>query len=151
VDSATVERMDTRSEQLVADVFARDCTSRAAWELISGKWGSLALAALHEGSYRFNALRRRVEGVSEKMLSQTLHALERDGMVIRSVQATIPPHVEYSLTPLGARLAAKLVDLIELLEEQMPVVESARQAYDDQRSGSAPAGGVRTAGSPSSS
>src|SRR4051794_37449517 len=104
------------ADQLVADIFARSCTSRAAWEVVCGKWGSLALAALHEGGYRFNALRRKVEGVSEKMLAQTLHPLERDGLVAREVQATIPPRVEYTLTPLGTRIAAKLRDMIELLE-----------------------------------
>jgi DNA-binding HxlR family transcriptional regulator len=121
------------TEQLVADVFARDCTSRLAWETITGKWGGLALAALHEGSYRFNALRRRVDGVSEKMLAQTLHALERDGLVRREVQTTIPPHVEYSLTPLGAQLAARMVDMIDLLEREMPTVTAARASYATAR------------------
>jgi DNA-binding HxlR family transcriptional regulator len=121
------------TEALVADVFARDCTSRQAWEAITGKWGSLALAALHEGSYRFNALRRRVDGVSEKMLAQTLHALERDGLVRREVQTTIPPHVEYTLTPLGEQLAARLLDMIDLLERAMPTVTAARTHYDTTR------------------
>jgi len=120
------------ADQLVADVFARACTSRPAWEVISGKWGSLALAALHEGTYRFNALRRKVEGVSEKMLAQTLHALERDGLVLREVQATIPPRVEYTLTPLGARIAAKLRDMLDLLEAEMPTVTAARERYDSR-------------------
>jgi DNA-binding HxlR family transcriptional regulator len=121
------------TEQLVADVFARSCTSRPAWEVITGKWGSLALAALHDGGYRFNALRRKVDGVSEKMLAQTLHALERDGLVIREVQATIPPRVEYRLTPLGTRIAAKLRDVMELLEAEMPTVHAARERYDAAR------------------
>lgn len=107
------------SDQLVADVFARDCSSRRIVENLAGKWGLLALAALHEGAYRFNALRRRVEGVSEKMLAQTLQGLERDGLVRRDVQATIPPRVEYSLTPFGARVAAKIVELIELVQDEV--------------------------------
>ena len=82
------------AQELVTDVFARGCTSRAAFEVVTSKWASLALLALGEGSYRFNALRRRVEGVSEKMLSQTLQALERDGMVTRDVVTTIPPRVQ---------------------------------------------------------
>lgn len=118
------------SDALVADVFARDCTSRQTLENVTGKWGVLALAALHDGAYRFNALRRRVDGVSEKMLAQTLHALERDGMVRRVVQATIPPRVEYSLTPLGERVATKLIDLIELVEGEMDQVRAAQVAYD---------------------
>ncbi|ROT26573.1 helix-turn-helix domain-containing protein [Micromonospora sp. HM5-17] len=106
-------------DAMVADVFARDCASRRIVENIAGKWGILALAALHEGAYRFNALRRRVDGVSEKMLAQTLQALERDGLVRREVYTTIPPHVEYSLTPFGARVAAAIVDLIEMVEAEV--------------------------------
>ncbi|MEH1059002.1 helix-turn-helix domain-containing protein [Micromonospora sp. CPCC 206171] len=117
-------------DQLVADVFARGCGSRRTLENIAGKWGILALSALHEGAYRFNALRRRVDGVSEKMLSQTLQALERDGLVRRDVQTTIPPHVEYSLTPLGARVAERLIGLIELVESELGTVLAAQAEYD---------------------
>ena len=91
---------------LVVDVFARECASRGLLADVAGKWAVLALLALDEGGYRFNALRRRVQGVSEKMLSQTLQTLERDGLVEREVVTTIPPRVEYALTPLGARGAA---------------------------------------------
>lgn len=107
---------DSPPQELVADVFARDCGSRAAFEVVTSKWASLALLALGEGSYRFNALRRRVEGVSEKMLSQTLQALERDGMVTRDVVTTIPPRVEYALTPLGEQVAQNVRSLADLLE-----------------------------------
>ncbi|SCF34590.1 transcriptional regulator, HxlR family [Micromonospora purpureochromogenes] len=117
-------------DQLVADVFARGCGSRRTLENIAGKWGILALSALHEGAYRFNALRRRVDGVSEKMLSQTLQALERDGLVRRDVQTTIPPHVEYSLTPLGTRVAERLIGLIELVESELGTVLAAQAEYD---------------------
>ena len=111
---------------LVTDVFARGCTSRAAFEVVTSKWASLALLALGEGSYRFNALRRRVEGVSEKMLSQTLQSLERDGMVTRDVVTTIPPRVEYGLTPLGEQVAQRLRALADLLEAT--AAASAREA-----------------------
>lgn len=117
-------------DDLIASVFARDCASRGVLADITGRWGTLALAALHEGSLRFNALRRRVDGVSEKMLAQTLQALERDGLVRREVQATIPPRVEYSLTDLGARVAAKLVELIELVEGEIGTAREAQEAYD---------------------
>ncbi|MEO3745845.1 helix-turn-helix domain-containing protein [Plantactinospora sp. B5E13] len=106
-------------DTMVADVFAKDCSSRRIVENIAGKWGMLALAALHEGSYRFNALRRRVDGVSEKMLAQTLQGLERDGLVRRDVQTTIPPHVEYSLTPFGERVATTIVELIHLVQAEV--------------------------------
>ncbi len=124
-----LDHMDP-SDDLVADVFARNCASRSTLEDVASKWGILALVALAEGTYRFNALRRRVDGVSEKMLSQTLQTLERDGMVRREVQATIPPRVEYSLTKLGAQVAERLIGLIELIEGEVPTVEAARAAYD---------------------
>ncbi len=117
-------------DDLIPSVFARDCTSRFVLGNVTGKWGGLALAALHDGSYRFNALRRRVDGVSEKMLAQTLQALERDGLVHREVQATIPPRVEYSLTPIGTRVAAKMKELIELVEGEMGHIRGAQEAYD---------------------
>lgn len=116
--------------RVLSDVFARDCPSRGALEHVTGRWGILALAALRDGTMRFNALRRRVDGVSEKMLAQTLQALERDGFVHREAQATIPPKVEYSLTELGKRTAEKLFDLIELVESTMDDVHASREAYD---------------------
>jgi DNA-binding HxlR family transcriptional regulator len=116
--------------ELIADVFARDCTSRDVLAHVAGKWSVLALLALDEGAYRFNALRRRVEGVSEKMLSQTLQTLERDGLVTREVITAIPPRVEYALTPFGARVAAQVRGLVELLEGAVPEVAAARDAYD---------------------
>ena len=115
---------------LIADVFARDCTSRDVLAHVAGKWAVLALLALDEGGYRFNALRRRVQGVSEKMLAQTLQTLERDGLVAREVVTAIPPRVEYALTPLGARVAGQVRGLVELLEDAVPEVVAARDAYD---------------------
>ncbi|MEU9886306.1 helix-turn-helix domain-containing protein [Sphaerisporangium sp. NPDC051011] len=119
--------------RIIFDVFARGCPSRETMEHITGRWGILALAALADGTYRFNALRRRVDGVSEKMLAQTLQALERDGMVHRAAQPTIPPKVEYSLTPLGREAARRLLDLIDWLEGEMPEVLKSRAAHDDAK------------------
>ncbi|WP_328456913.1 winged helix-turn-helix transcriptional regulator [Amycolatopsis sp. NBC_00438] len=121
--------------QVVFDVFAQACTSRSTLEHITGRWGILAMAALYDGTFRFNALRRRVTGVSEKMLAQTLQALERDGFVLREAQPTIPPKVEYSLTPRGRRTATLLVDLIRDVEGQMPDVVTANEAYDARKDG----------------
>ena len=121
------------TDELVTSVFARNCTSRQAMEDVAGKWGILALLALGEGNHRFNALRRKVEGVSEKMLSQTLHALERDGLVIRDAQPTNPPHVEYRLTAFGTETARQLRSLIALVEGRMDDVLLARSAYDERR------------------
>lgn len=118
------------TDAFVVSVFARNCASRATLEDIAGKWGILALLALRESDYRFNMLRRRVDGVSEKMLSQTLQTLERDGMVTRDVRTTIPPRVEYSLTPLGTTVADQLQGLAQLMEDSVAEVHQARQAYD---------------------
>ncbi|MGC0415104.1 winged helix-turn-helix transcriptional regulator [Embleya sp. AB8] len=112
------------------DVFAKECVSRAAMEHITGRWGVLVLGGLYDGPLRFNALRRRVDGVSEKMLAQTLQALERDGFVLREVHSAIPPRVEYTLTDLGNATAAKLLDLIKHLEGHMSRVLAAREEYD---------------------
>jgi DNA-binding HxlR family transcriptional regulator len=118
------------TQEFVVDVFARGCTSRAAFEDVTGRWPSLVLIALGEGSFRFNALRRKVDGVSEKMLAQTLQTLERDGMVTREVVTAIPPRVEYELTPLGAQVAEKLRALADLLEASAPRVGVAQAEYD---------------------
>lgn len=118
---------------LAFDVFERSCPSRVTLEHVTGRWGSLTLGALYEDTLRFNALRRRVDGVSEKMLAQTLHALERDGLVVRDARPTSPPHVEYRLTPLGRETAERLLSLIALVEERMPDVLAARHRYDAAR------------------
>ncbi|MGW1751200.1 winged helix-turn-helix transcriptional regulator [Streptomyces sp. NPDC002092] len=132
--------MDTTQELMEADdlpynVFAKACPSRGTLEHVTGRWGGLALCALFEGSLRFNELRRRVDGVSEKMLSQTLHALERDGLVHREAQPTNPPRVDYELTPLGREVAERLLALVHLLEGRMDDVLAARERYDTTRGG----------------
>ncbi|MFC8508992.1 winged helix-turn-helix transcriptional regulator [Streptomyces sp. NPDC057411] len=121
------------TDDLAYDVFAKACPSRGTLEHVTGRWGSLTLGALHEGTFRFNELRRRVDGVSEKMLSQTLHALERDGLVHREAQPTNPPRVDYRLTPLGQEVAERLLGLIQLVEGRMDQVLAARESYDAER------------------
>jgi DNA-binding HxlR family transcriptional regulator len=120
-------------EELVADVFSRACTSREALEHVTGKWSLLALSALAESPHRFGELRRRIEGVSEKMLAQGLQTLERDGWVHREVRSTIPPNVEYRLTEAGAELVPHLLGLIDFVEGRMPAVRAARAAADRVR------------------
>ncbi|CAL9426886.1 winged helix-turn-helix transcriptional regulator [Streptomyces pilosus] len=128
---------EPRAEErdLAFDVFARACPSRGTLEHVTGRWGGLTLGALYEGSLRFNELRRRVDGVSEKMLSQTLHALERDGLVHREAQPTNPPRVDYELTPLGREVAERLLSLIRYVEGSMDTVLRARERYDETRGG----------------
>lgn len=115
---------------LEPDVFSRDCASRGVLQDATSRWGLLALVALRDGELRFSALRRRVDGVSERMLSSTLQSLERDGFVVREVLQAIPPRVVYSLTDLGADTAERLAGLIELVEGRLPEVQAAREAYD---------------------
>lgn len=97
---------------LEADVFRAGCPSRTVLEHVTSKWGLLLLVALSEGEQRWSALRRRADGISEKMLAQTLKTLERDGLVNRHAQATIPPRVDYSLTDRGHELSTLLVPLV---------------------------------------
>ncbi|MEV0094184.1 helix-turn-helix domain-containing protein [Streptomyces sp. NPDC050738] len=122
-------------DALAFDVFAKSCPSRTTLEHVTGRWGSLTLGALAEGSLRFNELRRRVDGVSEKMLSQTLQALERDGLVHREAQPTNPPRVDYELTPLGREIADRLLGLIHLVEGRMDQVLTSRERYETARGG----------------
>ncbi|QES48021.1 transcriptional regulator [Streptomyces venezuelae] len=126
---------ETDCADLAYDVFARACPSRETLEHVTGRWGSLTVTALHDGARRFNELRRRVDGVSEKMLSQTLHALERDGIVHREAQPTNPPRVDYELTPMGREVAERLLGLIRFLEGSTPQVLDARERYDEARGG----------------
>jgi DNA-binding HxlR family transcriptional regulator len=130
--------MDTTQElrdavDLPFNVFAKACPSRGTLEHVTGRWGGLTLCALYECRLRFNELRRRVDGVSEKMLSQTLHALERDGLVLREARPTNPPRVDYELTPLGREVTERLLGLVHLVEGRMDDVLAARERYDAAR------------------
>jgi DNA-binding HxlR family transcriptional regulator len=92
-------------------VFAAGCPSRVVLDHVTSKWGVLVLVALSDGPQRWSELRRRAEGISEKMLAQTLRTLEADGIVHRDAQPVIPPRVDYSLTERGAELVALLLPL----------------------------------------
>lgn len=121
---------------LRADVFSSACDSRAVLQHLTGRWGALTVAALQlgESPMRFGEIRRRVQGISDRMLSQTLGQLERDGMVERTVHTTIPPNVDYALTPLGVKIAEPMLELIGLLEAELPQVLTAQEAYDTDSS-----------------
>ena len=96
---------------VAGEVFAASCPSRVVLDHVTSKWGVLVLVALADGPQRWSELRRRAEGVSEKMLAQTLRTLEADGLVHRDAQPVIPPRVDYSLTPRGRELVALLLPL----------------------------------------
>jgi DNA-binding HxlR family transcriptional regulator len=97
--------------------FAAGCLSRVVLDHVTSKWGVLVIVALAERSLRWGELRRGVEGISEKMLAQTLKLLESDGFVLREAQPTIPPRVDYSLTPLGQELASQLLPLVSWIAD----------------------------------
>ncbi|MEV4314834.1 helix-turn-helix domain-containing protein [Actinocrispum sp. NPDC049592] len=122
--------MESEDLDVEYDVFVSSCPSRPTLEHVTGRWGMLALGALADGPLRFNALARRVEGVSQKMLAQALQALERDGLVHRDVQTTNKLHVEYSLTPVGSEIAGKALELIGLLQARMPDILAAQARAD---------------------
>jgi DNA-binding HxlR family transcriptional regulator len=104
------------------DLSAANCPSRSIFEHLTSKWGTLVLLLLLEGTRRFSELARTIDGVSEKMLAQSLKALEADGFVDRKVYPTVPPKVEYSLTPLGRNAALHLRSFTDWLEEHVPDV-----------------------------
>lgn len=99
------------------NLFASDCPTRIILDDVTSRWGSLVLVLLHkDGSYRFSELAYLIGGVSEKMLAQTLRALEQDGFVLRKVHATKPPKVEYSLTEMGSEVAERMLALASYIE-----------------------------------
>ncbi|QIM20617.1 helix-turn-helix transcriptional regulator [Phycicoccus sp. HDW14] len=109
-------------------VFPAACPSRVVIDHVTSKWGLLVLVSLVDGPQRWSELRRRAEGVSEKMLAQTLRTLEADGFVHREAFPVIPPKVEYGLTPLGEELAAHLVPLMGWVARNAHAVVSGRAA-----------------------
>ncbi|MCP3735950.1 helix-turn-helix transcriptional regulator [Sphingomonas sp. RP10(2022)] len=108
------------------DVLAAACPSREVLRHVTGRWAVLILIVLEEGTQRFSALRRRVDGVSERMLAQTLKHLEHDGLVARVSHAVVPPHVDYTLTPLGEEAAAHVRRLADWVEANVPQIVAAR-------------------------
>lgn len=102
------------------DLLAAACPSRNVLRRLTGRWGMLVLRVLAQGPQRFSALRKHIGGISERMLAQTLQGLEADGMVLRRDFQTVPPHVEYSLTPLGHEAATRVGALLGWIEDMLP-------------------------------
>ncbi|SFK53208.1 winged helix-turn-helix transcriptional regulator [Geodermatophilus ruber] len=115
------------------DPYVAACPSRQALDRIGDRWTILVVGALAAGPRRFTELARRIEGVSQKMLTQTLRGLERDGLVTRTVHATVPPRVDYELTALGRTLRAPIAALEQWALDHMADVLAAREAYDARR------------------
>lgn len=113
------------------DVMSSACPTRQVLDRVADKWTMLVILALEEhGTLRFSQLRREVEGVTQKMLTQTLRGLERDGMLTRAVIATVPVTVNYTLTDLGRRLSTAVAVLREWAYDNIDAIEKARAAFD---------------------
>lgn len=112
--------------------FSSDCPSRALFDQVADKWSMMVLAVLDEGPHRFNAIKRRLEGVTQKALTQSLRRLERNGLISRHV-IPMPLSVQYEITPLGHSLQLPLRQLHAWTLEKLPLVEKARHSFDSQR------------------
>lgn len=108
-------------------VLAKECPSRQILRHVTSQWGVLVLLALLEGTHRFSALRRKIGGISEKMLAQTLQQLEQDGFVKRVSYPVVPPHVDYTLTPLGTGIGRQVATLTDWIETNLPTIIKAQQ------------------------
>jgi DNA-binding HxlR family transcriptional regulator len=116
-----------------ANPYSADCPTRQILDRVGDKWAVLILLLLRDEALRFNQLRRDIEGISQKMLSQVLKSLERDGLVRRHAIATVPVTVEYSITPLGRTLAAAVDPLRDWAQRNLKDVLAAQRRYDAQR------------------
>jgi DNA-binding HxlR family transcriptional regulator len=110
------------NSDLLGQVLSSQCPSREILEHLTSKWSVLVLRCLSEGVHRFSELKQRIDGVSEKMLAQTLKTLEKDGFILRTVYPVVPPKVEYQLTILGSNAAMKLNELIHWVERNLPEI-----------------------------
>ncbi|MDD5471938.1 MAG: helix-turn-helix domain-containing protein [Sideroxydans sp.] len=113
------------------EVFSTNCPSREILNHVTSRWGVLVLSALMDGTHRFSELRRKIDGVSEKMLAQTLQQLEMDGFVDRVSYPVVPPHVEYSLTPLGEQIGAQIDSLVDWIESNLAKLLKEQQKRQD--------------------
>ena len=114
------------------NVYARDCPARKLLDRIGDKWSVLILLLLGDGELRFSVLKRRIDGISQKMISQTLRSLERDGLVLRRVEQSVPVSVSYAITPLARGLLTAMQGMIDWAETAMPMVEAAQRQFDDR-------------------
>ncbi|WP_433713616.1 winged helix-turn-helix transcriptional regulator [Nocardia sp. CA-084685] len=113
---------------LPADVYSAKCPTRQVLDHVAGKWTVLIVDALAEGTMRYTDLHRRIEGISQKMLTQTLRQLETDGFITRTVHPTVPPRVDYDLTDLGHSLRGPIAALRDWIEVNINRIEAARRA-----------------------
>ena len=113
-------------------VDTQSCEIRDLLDRLADKWSLITVEMLGEGTLRFSELRRRIDGISQRMLTLTLRRLERDGLVRRTVHPVVPPRVDYDLTPLGATLLDAIIPLVTWTREHRHEVASARAGYDQR-------------------
>lgn len=132
---ATRTAADRRAEERRAyDAYLSECPSHNLLDRISNKWVTLVISALGDGPLRYSDIARAIPGVSQKMLTQTLRVLERDGLLTRTITAAVPVRVDYELTELGASLLSLLGSMKTWAEEHMDTVYLARTEYDTRAS-----------------
>ena len=119
-----------REAKIAYNAFFAQCPSRQLLDMLANKWVCLVLSALEPGTMRHSELARTIAGVSQKMLTQTLRGLERDGLIARTVTASVPVRVDYALTPLGRDLERVVCQLKRWAETHIEKVHAARQSYD---------------------
>ncbi len=117
---------------MISNPYSANCPTRLILDRVGDKWAVLLLGLLAQQPMRFNQLRREIEGVSQKVLSQTLKSLQRDGLVSRKAFATVPVTVEYSITPLGQTLATTVDALRAWAETHIEDVLASQRSYDQQ-------------------
>lgn len=129
--------METKidAKTLLPDVYAEDCPTRWVMDRVGDKWSVLIIGLLDDGTKRFSELQRCIGGISQKMLTQTLRNLERDGLVTRTIYAEVPPRVEYSLTPLGQTLCEPVAALRQWAESNIGEVTAAQARFTARANG----------------
>ena len=110
----------------------KECVARQILDVLSSRWGLLIMRQLGTGTKRNAHLRHAIDGVSEKMLAQTLRELERAGLISRKSFPVVPPHVEYSLTPLGVKCSKLIAPLLGFIEANVRAFHNAQRAYDER-------------------
>lgn len=123
----------TQATDIGTDVVEEICPVREVLDRVAGKWSILIIGAVARGPIRFTELERSIEGISRRMLTLTLRNLERDGLLTRTVYATVPPRVEYELTDIARELHETLLSLTDWAHRHRGTIASARHAYDAQR------------------
>lgn len=132
MEKQRVEKSTLTERVRRGDLFTgeNNCQSREVFAHVTSLWGVLCLIALRDGTHRYSELRRKANGVSEKMLTQTLQRLESDGFVRRTSYKVMPPHVEYDLTPLGEEVAVHVANLADWMEINQARIKAASHIYE---------------------